>query len=356
MLKPAYKLTFGREAGVSTGLQGAVSNVAAGVLGGGGQIIDTTDEPQASTIVDLTVRLDKDAPADSFTLVMGQMGSFRLDREGEVTIELGYNEDDELTQVMTGGIVSVEPGLTTSRVIGHSAAQKLLRATTNQTYENKTAAQIVRDLANQAGVSVATADDGITFPAYVVDGRRNLYRHMRNLANLSGLDLYINPEGELVMEKFTNGNMVHTFEYAKHVIELDILQADPFAGQVEAFGESPGGGRAEEAWAWLTKDFSGNKGTAGSGEPTLLLERPVLRTALSARTAAQAASTRIQQRAVRGRLLIAGRPQVKLGDAIRLRDVPEEPLNGEFQVRSLIHRITKTGGFTTTIHFQGKGN
>lgn len=54
MLKPAYKLTFGREAGVSSGLQGTVSNVAAGVLGDGGQIVDTTDEPQASIIVDLT--------------------------------------------------------------------------------------------------------------------------------------------------------------------------------------------------------------------------------------------------------------------------------------------------------------
>ncbi len=354
MLKPAYKLTFGREAGESSGLTGAVSNVAAGVLGGGGQIIDTTDEPQASTIVDLTVCLDKDAPADSFTLVMGQVGSFRLDREGEVTLELGYDGDDELTQVMTGGIVSVEPGLTTSRVIGHSAAQKLLHTFTNQTYESKTAAQIVRDLADQAGVNVAKADNGITFPAYVVDGRRNFYRHMRNVADLSGLDLYINPEGDVVMEKFSNGNTVHTFEYGKHIIELDSLQADPLASQVETFGESPGGGRAEEAWAWLTKDFSGNKGTAGSGEPTLLIERPVLRTASAASTAAEAASTRIQQRTIQGRLLIAGRPQVKLGDAIRLRDVPEEPLNGEFQVRSLIHRITKIGGFTTTIAFQGK--
>ncbi|MCA9941837.1 MAG: hypothetical protein H6656_00620 [Ardenticatenaceae bacterium] len=356
MLKPAYKLTYGRSAGSSSGLTGAVSNVTGGVLGGGSQIIDTTDEPQASTVVELTVRLDKDAPADSFTLVMGQVGSFRPDKDGELTIELGYDSDDVLTQVMTGDIISVEPGLTTSRVIGHSAALKLLRSFSNKTYENKTAAQIIRDLADQSGVSVAKADNGITFPAYVVDGRRNHYQHIRHLADLSGLDLYINAEGKLVMEKFSNGNTIHTLEYGKHVIELESLQSDLLAGKVEAFGESPGGGRAEGAWAWLTKDFSGNKGTAGSGEPTLLLERPVLRTAAAAKTAAQAASTRLQQRTIRGRLLIQGRPQIKLGDAIRLRGVPEEPLNGEFQVRSLIHHISKTGGFTTTINFQGKGN
>ncbi len=355
MLKPAYKLTYGREAGESSGLLGAVSNVAAGVLSGG-KVIDTTDEPQASTVVNLTVRLDMDTPADSFTLVMGQVGSFRPDREGELTIELGYDEDDELTQVMTGGIVSVEPGLTTSRVIGHSAAQKLLHAFTNKTYESKTAAQIVRDLADLAGVTVAATDDGITFPAYVVDGRSPLYHHMRNLANLSGLDLYINPEGELVMEKFNNGNTIHILEYGKHIIKLDSLQIDPFANQVEAYGESPGGGSATEAWAWLTKDFGGNKGAAGSGEPIQLLEQPVLRTAAAAQTAAAAAHRSSQQRTIRGRLLIAGRPQIKLGDAIRLRDVPEDPLNGEFQVRSLTHHISKRGGFTTTITFLNKGN
>ncbi len=352
MLKPAYKLTIGRKANNTSGPLGAISSAASGLLGGGGKVIDTTDEPQASTVVDLAVALDMDAPADSFSLVMGQVGSFRLDRDGEITIELGYADDDELTQVMIGGIVSVEPGLTTSRVIGHSAAETLLHTFVDQTYESKTAAQIARDLADQAGVEVATADDGIIFPAYVVDGRRSVYRHMRDLAALCGFDLYLDADNELVFERFGGGNTVHVFEYAKHIIELEQLQTTPQAGQVEAWGESPGGGQAEEAWAWLTKDFDSSKGTAGSGGPTLLLERPALRTGNAARTAAGAAHTDIQRRAIRGRLLIIGRPGVKLGDAVRLRDVPEEPLNDTFQVRSVTHRLTKQGGFTSTIGFR----
>lgn len=348
MLKPAYKLTIGREAGTSSGLP---TPSVGGVLGGA-KVIDTTDEPQASTLVDLTVRLGMDGSADSFTLVTGQVGSFRLERDKEVTIELGYDEDDELAQVMIGGIVSVEPGLTTSRATGHGAAQKLLRTFVDKTYEGKTAAQIVRDLAGEAGVDVATADTGITFPAYVVDGRRSVHRHMSDIATLCGFDLYINSDGELIFEQFTNGNTVHTLEYAKHIIELTSKQNDPLAGQVEVFGESPGGGQAEQAWAWLTKDFGSQKGTAGSGDPTLLLERPVLRTATAARTAAEAAHTRIERRTIQGRLLIAGRPQVKLGDAIRLRDVPESALNGTFQVRGVTHRLSKVGGFTTSVSFR----
>jgi hypothetical protein len=47
---------------------------------------------------------------------------------------------------------------------------------------------------------------------------------------------------------------------------------------------------------------------------------------------------------------------VKLGDAIRLRGVPDESLNANFQVRSVTHRITKAGGFTTTVGFRAIGS
>ncbi len=328
MLNPAYKLTIGDK------------------------LVDTTDEPLASTVVDLIVALDMDAPADSFTLVLGQVNGLKPARDDEATIELGYADNGDLSQVIAGTVVVVEPGLTTSRVVGHSAAATLLRTFVEQTYESKTAGAIVRALADQAGVDVATAEEGITFPAYVVDGRRSVYHHMRDLADLCGFDLYINADGELVFEKFISGNTIHVFEYAKHIVELDVQQVPLQAELVEAWGESPGSGRGEESWAWLTKDFSSSKGTAGSGDPKLLLERPALRTTEAARAAAEAAHTRIQRRAIRGRLLVTGQPEIKLGDAIRLRDVPETAMNRTFQVRSVTHRITKIGGFTTMVGFR----
>ncbi len=172
MLTPAYKLTLGRK------------------------LIDTTDEPKASTVVDLTVALDMDTPADEFRLVLGNVGRFRPAREDEAKIELGYADNGGLTQVMTGAVVRVEPNLKTIRVAGYSAAGQLLRTFVEQTYESKTAGVIVRDLADKAGVDVATAEDGINFPAYVIDGRRSVYHHMRDLAELCGFDLYINADGQ----------------------------------------------------------------------------------------------------------------------------------------------------------------
>jgi hypothetical protein len=163
----------------------------------------------------------------------------------------------------------------------------------------------------------------------------------------------VNSEGAVVMERFVGGRTVHVLEHAKHILELDVLRSPPRAAAVEAWGESPGSARGTNAWAWLTKDFDDLHGSAGSGSPLLVLERPALRSASAARRAAEAALTALQRRAVRGRVVTIGRPQVKLGDAIQLRGVPDEDANGNFQVRSVTHRLRKDTGFTTEIGFRG---
>lgn len=326
MLTPAYKLKIGSK------------------------LVDTTDEPRASTVVDLRAVLDLDTPADGFTFVLGNVGTFRPAREDEVAIELGY-EGEDLLLVMTGIVDTAEPSLTTLRLVGYSGAAPLLRGYFDQTFEAKTAGDIVRDLADRAGVEIARVEDGIQFPAYVIDGRRSFWQHLRDLADLSGFDLYLDPEGKLVFERFAGGRTAHVLEYGKHILELEVLRAPARAGRVEAWGESPAGSRGGESWAWLTTDFKGSRGEAGDGA-LLLLERPALRTRVAAHTAAQAALLEIQRRTVRGRLVILGRPQVRLGDAIRLKGLADEPLNTFFQVRRVVHRITKAGGFTTEIGFR----
>ena len=84
MLRPAYKLTIGSK------------------------VVDTTAEPQASTAVGLTVALDMETPADSFTLVLGQVGGLKPAQGDEAKIELGYADNGGMTRVITGTVVTVE--------------------------------------------------------------------------------------------------------------------------------------------------------------------------------------------------------------------------------------------------------
>lgn len=352
MLKPAYKLTFGSAS--DGGVLGAVSNLSPVPIGGSGKVIDTTAEPQASIITDLMVSVDMDTPADGFTFTMGQVGTFRPETGGIVIIELGYDGDDELTQVMTGTIRAIESGLTTIRVVGHAAAEQMLYGCIDETFENKTSGEIVTRLADEGGVPVAEAEDGITFPAYVVDGQRSLYRHALDLAGLCGFDLYLNSDGELVFKQYAGGANQHVLAYGQHIIELNVWWTSPRFGTVEMWGESPGGSQSEEDWAWLTKDFSALKGVAGENPPTRLIEKSVLRSRSAAHTASQALHTRMGREAIRGEVRLYGAPQIKLGDAIHIQDVPEAALNKVYQVRSVTHRISKLRGFTTTVGFRSQ--
>jgi phage protein D len=329
LLRPAYRLTIGDK------------------------VVDTTDEPKASTLVDLTVSLDLDVPADSGTLVLGEVGKLEPALDDDAKVELGYADDDELTQVLSGTVGLVDPGLVTKTVVVYSGAATLLRSVANETFENKTAGAIVRELADRAGVDIASVADGTTFPAYVVDGRRGAFEHMLDLAELSGLDVYVDSDGKIVLERFVGGHTVHVLKHAEHIVELDVRRVPARATAVEAWGEGPGGGHGENAWAWLTKNFEPLRGRAGSGTPVLLLERPALRSGEAARHAAEGALASLRRRAVQGRVLTIGRPQVKLGDAIQLREVPESDANGNFQVRSVTHRLRKDAGFTTEIGFRG---
>jgi phage protein D len=329
MLKPAYKLTIG------------------------GKVVDTTDEPKASTVVDLAVYLDLDTPADAAQLTLGNVGFLKPKQDDDAIIELGYADNGGFTQVMAGKVTAVDAGLTTTRILIHSASNLLLRTFVDQTYENKTAGAIVHELADAASVDVASASDGIQFPAYVVDGRRAVCHHIRDLADLCGLDSYINPGGKLVFEEFSGGKTVHVLEYAKHIFKLDVLQNSAPDAEVVAFGESPGASRGDQSWAWLTKNFGTFKGSSGSGAPTALLERPALRTAQAAQIAANAALRAVERQTVKGTVMIAGAPKVALGDAVRLSGVPNGALNNTYQVRSVTHRITKMRGFTTAVGFMG---
>jgi phage protein D len=333
LLRPAYRLTIGDH------------------------VVDTTAEPRASTVVEIVVRLDMDTPADEVTVVQGQVGGLRAVTGDDVSIDLGYADPGGgLARVLTGTVVAVEPDLRTVRIVGHSRAGALLRARVDRTFEDTTAGGVVRALAGEAGVDVARVEDGPAIHAYVVDGRRAASRHVRDLAALAGFDTYATPDGGLVFEALTGNRTVHVLTYGEHVLEAELARARPQAGTVLVFGESPGASRGDESWAWLTKDFTPHRGSAGAGDPTLLLERPGLRTARAAATAAAATADALAAASLRGRVRIQGRPQVVLGDLVRLERFPErsgvDELDGNYQVRGVVHRLTKADGFLTDVELR----
>ncbi|MDQ4026085.1 MAG: contractile injection system protein, VgrG/Pvc8 family [Actinomycetota bacterium] len=320
----------------------------------GDTTVDTTEEPRASSLVGLTASLDLDAACDACTLTLGGDWATLPEVDDEARIELGY-ADDDLTLVLTGVVAAVEERLTGARVVVHDNGALLVRTFHDETYQSRTAGAIVRDLAGKAGVDTGVVQDGIDFPAYVVDGRRSAHHHVRTLARLCGFETYLQPGGELVFERYVGGKTVHVFEHAEHLLEVHTGERAPRAETVEAWGEGTGRSGGQR-WAWLTKDFTPSRGTAGLGGTKLLVERPALRTAAAARTVAQATLDDIDNRTVSGTLRSSGRAQVALGDALRIAGVPRDGVDGSYQVRGVTHRLDKRRGFVTTVSFRSWGS
>jgi phage protein D len=318
----------------------------------GGRVIDTTDEPRASTVTTLDVRLGFAATLDSAALVLGRVGDFAPREGDDIAIELGYADSGSLQRVLTGVVTAVDAGLTTTRVLAHGAGVALARLRVDRTFENQTVGGVVRTLASDAGMRTAQVEDGPTFPAYVVDGRRPAFAHVRDLADLTGMDAYVDPDGGLILLRFAGGRTVHVLEFGQHFVALEGLSSTPRAATVEAWGAGGGGGRGGEAWAWLVKDFAPTRGTEGAGAPTLLLERSALRTAEATRTAARSLHDGVARDALRAHVRMPGRPEARLGDAVRIQGAPDGRVNTAFQIRGVMHRLDKRHGFATNLELR----
>jgi phage protein D len=318
----------------------------------GSVTINSTDDPTRSTLLALEVSLDLDTPADQAILTLAPVGGVQPALGNDVILKLGYS-GSSLETVFTGTVADVQPGITANRILALSPAGLLLGLRTEKTYLNATAADIVRDLCDQAGVDIDSAEDGSRYAAYVCHGGRNAASHLRLLAQQNGFESYFTPQGKLVFRKFTGNITVHVLEYGKHLVDLQLTANPVFSGQVQVFGESPLDAQGDQAFAWLTKSF--NAGVGGSGGPIRAVSEAALRTQNAARAAAQAAVKRYQQQDLTGRARVLGKPQIHLGQAVRFANAPDERMNATFQVRSIRHHFSKKTGFTTTLTFWSLG-
>lgn len=278
----------------------------------------------------------------------GEIDGTTVSAGEDLTIELGY--EDNVTQVFEGILADIEPKMSTTVFVGSNDTDSMIKTRINQTYQNQSAGQIVSDLAGQAGVDTDVIENSINFPFYVVDDRKHLFQHAVELAAKSGLGLYFTPENKLAMKQFQKSSADHTFTYGEDIIDLQILNTMPLAGQVVVAGESPASAQGNDAWHWFAKDSGSFQGSAGQGN-TLLIQDPGIRTKDAADTYAAGKLDLMTRAATQGRIVVLGNPDVKLGEAVEIEGVPTGSLNGLFQVRRVKHQLSKARGFITAVDF-----
>src|SRR5215212_4636267 len=329
-----------------------------------GGLISSTDNPVAGPGA-LVVERDMDVPADALRLRLQERAGILVG--DAVTLDLGHDGEEET--VFTGAVEAVRPAISGVAVRALGKTHDLLNLRVSTTYVNQSAGSIARDLIGQAGLSAGTVDDGPVLPRYVVDRALSGYRHLKELADRLGYELYADRDGNLMFHALGPaanldalggalgavagaaagllGAGGESYAFGQQLLSAATRWRGVSWGTVEVGGESPISSQGDTTEHWLTTNDADYRGSAGDGEPALLVRDPVARTKdLADRFAAGRLA--VAARTARGvSITTLGRPQVDLGHTVAVADVPEESVNGSGYVRAIRHRFGDESGFLT---------
>jgi phage protein D len=315
----------------------------------------------------LVVDRDMDVPADALRLRLQERAGISVG--DPVTLALGYDGEEET--VFTGSVEAVRPALSGVAVRALGTTNALLNLRTSATYTNQSAGSIATDLVDQAGLSAGTVEDGPVLPRYVVDRALSGYRHLKELADRLGYELYSDRDGNVMFHALGPAASLdapggalgalaraaaglagvgaggESYAFGRQLLRAAAGRREVAWGAVEVGGESPMSRQGDTTEHWLTTNDDDYRGTAGDGEPILLVRDPVARTKdLADRFAAGrlAVATRTAREVS---IAILGRPQVDLGDTVATEAVPDDEINGSGYVRAIRHHLTESEGFVT---------
>jgi hypothetical protein len=316
-------------------------------------------------ITAIAVEMSMDSPSNLFEgLLRAKEQGLQFDKGDPVVVSLGYYDEGTSTDVFKGSVHTLSSKFTRVSVYALSSMANLCSLYIDRFYEQRTAGEVVKDLAQTAGASIGEVADGIHLPYYAVSSTKNAYEHIRDLAYDSGFDTYFTNEDKLVFKKYDRNNK-HTVEYGKDILSIVKNEQKDQVESVKVVGESPSSTKGSDTSHWLSKrqiggTTSGNAqggrggaGTMGGGSSTqVLVQNRLVR---DTETASKVAEANLEQLKSTTTLLveIVGSPKIMLGHTIKIEKMPYKLLNGEYQVRTVEHYLSKSSGFITTLRCRG---
>jgi phage protein D len=273
---------------------------------------------------------------DTAELVLWPRSKFASASSGDkMTIGLGYGGDEE--DVWTGKVSSVEYTPDSVVIAGLGPTFALSQERKSQSYVSQKISQIVRDLAGSVDIEEAEADGELSY--YAVDHQRSIWGHLLDLASLSGSDILTSASGGL---RFIPQSSVGTNVEAR--MGRDLLHwriSTGAAGKARKFALHGAASEAgSEKWHWLN---------ASSGDGAEVIG--AFHTQELANGLGKASETRNQRAAVHGEAELTGRPTLRPGDALRLKDIEGDP--GVLRVLSVCHTLRAGSGFRTHVRVEG---
>jgi phage protein D len=215
-------------------------------------------------------------------------------------------------------------------------------------YRAVKAGDVVTDLAATAGVTTGSVSAGIDLARFVLDGTRTAWDHIATLARRCGFLATVDADGHLSFGAPAAGSPQATFDQGVDLLDAHMSQGRAGLGAVTTTGDGAAGSQGSDAWSWVVEDSSTVSGTAGSGDPAVLIPDGALRSAEAASTSATGISALARLAERTGRLVVPGSPKVAVGGTVQVTgDAPD--LAGSYLVLSVRHRLSRATGFVSIL-------
>ncbi len=346
--RPLFQVSFG--GGAAAGGGGLLSAAASAVgLGGGGAA-----DPWQRSIARITLERGVAPELDGAEITLADDAQAPPVAVGDAgSIALGF-EDEGPTTVFTGRIEAIRRDARGSqRITIANGAARLAALRVQQSFENQSAGNVVRELAGKANVTPGNIADGADLAFLVLDDARSAWDHIARLARVSGHMAIMTADDELDFRPPDDGQPVQSFRWGVNVLSLERAQTEPVFQSVTVSGEGAAGSQGKDAWNWLTKQPSSVTGQAGSGDRTRSFADRALRTADAVQAAARALADAAARAAQAGVLLVPGAPAVLPASQIQIGSTPRGGMDGTYLVTRVRHTCDKRAGFRTRVQFIG---
>lgn len=272
-----------------------------------------------------------------------------LDDEVELTLNGGEQEQ----KVFTGKISALRRSHACIQVAAVNAGGVLCRYRPAVTYENATAATVIRHLSSDAGVAVGSLETGTELAFYVADPCRTAWEHIHRLSSWCGAMATVSVDNRVESAVVNATQADIALKHGRELLKLARTRSKAAVERFVVAGESGAGSvSSPQVHRPVTDFFAGNRPDDPS--PTVVWSwEPALRTASSAATAGAARQRTYAARSDRGVFIAFLQPKLRPGVILELKELPDGLADGPVWIHSVRHTLSREGARSRVEYFKG---
>ncbi|WP_300455937.1 hypothetical protein [Desulfobacula sp.] len=288
---------------------------------------------------------------DELRFAMALNAGLDIGNDASVSLDMGWG--DRGATVFTGAIQSLEYTLNEVQGVAHGSQKALVQTRIDETFIDQTAGDVVKALADRAGIDTGTIDAGIQLSKYLADGSVSLFEHLHTLARICGVDVFTDEKGKINFTKREAFTADYTYQYGINLMDARITQTRPAISSIQIIPESPTSQEGTDAGTWFVKSSRDLAATAGEGNARRF-SSALCTTKEAAETAAKSYQRDIERRGIKGKIMVMGQPDANPGQVVELKDMPDGHTNGYYEISGVDHALDGIRGFRSTIHLWGQ--